>query len=88
MLELANSRSAKLKRWENRKQFDASKRKVLGQQCFSPSPAMVQYGVFISNRGSALPHQRQLHPQLPTLSLEYSPLGGYGESLQRNQLQT
>jgi hypothetical protein len=31
--------------------------------------------VFIGNRGSALPRQRQLHPSLPTLSPEYSPLG-------------
>jgi hypothetical protein len=43
LLELTNSWSAKLKQTENGKQFDASKRKVLGQQCFSPSPAMVQY---------------------------------------------
>jgi hypothetical protein len=44
LLELANSWSAKFKRWENRKRFDASRRKVLGQLCFSPSPTMVQYG--------------------------------------------
>jgi hypothetical protein len=34
VLELANPWSAKLKRWENGKRFDASKYKVLGQQCF------------------------------------------------------
>jgi hypothetical protein len=44
MLELANSQSVKLKQWENGKQFDADKLSVLGQQCFSPCPAMVQYG--------------------------------------------
>jgi hypothetical protein len=43
MLELTNSWLAKLKQAENGKQFDASKCKVLGQQCFSVSPAMVQY---------------------------------------------
>jgi hypothetical protein len=44
LLELANLWSAKLKRWENGKQFDASKHKVLEQQCFSLSPAMAQCG--------------------------------------------
>jgi hypothetical protein len=43
LLEHANSWSSKLKRWENGKRFDASKRNVSGQQCFSLSPAMVQY---------------------------------------------
>jgi hypothetical protein len=76
MLELANSRSDKLKWWESEKWFDASKCNILEQQCFSPSPPQWQStGVFIGNRGSALPCQRQLHPQLPRLSLEYSPLG-------------
>jgi hypothetical protein len=31
--------------------------------------------VFIGNRGSALPRQIRLYPQLPTLSPEYPPLG-------------
>jgi hypothetical protein len=44
MLELANSWSAKLKQGENVKQFDANKQRVLGQQCFSPSPTTIQYG--------------------------------------------
>jgi hypothetical protein len=43
MLEPSNSWSAKLKLWENRKRIDASRCKVLGQLCFSLSPAMVQY---------------------------------------------
>jgi hypothetical protein len=81
LLELANSWSAKLKQWENGKWFDASKCNVLGQQCFSPSPQWYSTGVFICNRGSALPRQRRLHPHLPTLSSEYSPLEGYGGSL-------
>jgi hypothetical protein len=34
VLEPTNSWSAKLKQGENKKRFDASKRKVLGQQCF------------------------------------------------------
>jgi hypothetical protein len=49
MLELDNLRSGKLKRWESSKRFDASERTILGQQCFSPSPTMAQYGVFIGN---------------------------------------
>jgi hypothetical protein len=41
LLEPTNLWSAMLKRWENRKQFDASRRKLLGQLCFSLSPAML-----------------------------------------------
>jgi hypothetical protein len=33
-------------------------------------------GVFIGNRGTARPCQGQLGPQLPSLSLEYSLVGG------------
>jgi hypothetical protein len=43
MLELANSWLGKLKRWESSKWFDSSKRKILGQQCFSLSSAVAQY---------------------------------------------
>ena len=88
MLEPSNSWSVKLKLWEHRKRFDASRCKVLGQLCFLRAPQWYSAGVFIVNRGSGVPCQGQLHPQLPTLSPEYSPLGGYGGSLQRNQLHT
>jgi hypothetical protein len=49
MLELANPWSAKLKRWENGKWFDASKRKVLGKQCFFCPSQWHSAGVFIGN---------------------------------------
>jgi hypothetical protein len=42
--------------------------------CLRP-PQRHSTGVFIGNRGSALPRQRQLHPQLHTLSPKHSPLG-------------
>jgi hypothetical protein len=38
------TQSDKLKRWESEKWFDASRCSSQGQQCFSPSPAMAQYG--------------------------------------------
>jgi hypothetical protein len=46
MLELTNSWSAKLKQAGNGKQFDASKRKVLGQQCFLHPLQWYSMGVY------------------------------------------
>jgi hypothetical protein len=62
MLLLANSWPAKLKQGENRKQFDANKHRVSGQQCFLRPPQWYSTGVFVGNRGSAQPCQRRLHP--------------------------
>ena len=43
--------------------------------------------VFIGNQGTTRPYQGQLGPQLPSLSPEYSLVGGYSVSLHHTLLQ-